>query len=321
VQLAHGVVKGFRRWYDGELASVVLESNKTIRATPKHEVLTRRGWVALGALQLEDEVLEISEERPRALKTHKNDGITCMGEVFAALQVDAIRRTARLEPADFHGDGAKGNVDVVLSATPLSFGRLAGRVQCGNEHADSPEFLAQVVGVDRKEHGHFLQGLSARQQFVRVSRVHMLPFRGHVLNLETLTGWYVCQGIIVHNCRCIPIPILDTDEPDEGEEETAEPDEGEAEEGEREGEGEGEAAGAAAGGEEGEEGEEGEGEETGGYGGESVSEAHTVAELMELLDTGEYLDEEELDLLEEHEGDLSAEQLGKLRARRAAETD
>ncbi len=35
-----------------------------------------------------------------------------------------------------------------------------------------------------------------------VISVDVLPFRGHVYNLQTASGWYVAEGIVTHNCRC-----------------------------------------------------------------------------------------------------------------------
>lgn len=42
-----------------------------------------------------------------------------------------------------------------------------------------------------------------------VTVVSRSPFRGHVYNLQTTTGWYVANGIITHNCRCFPKPVTD----------------------------------------------------------------------------------------------------------------
>jgi SPP1 gp7 family putative phage head morphogenesis protein len=228
LQLAHGVVKCIRRWYDGELAEVVTHSGKTVRATPNHPVLTRRGWVALGSLQLTDDVLEISEEHD------EHDRVASMGDVFHALSVLGVGHPARSIRADFHGDGADGHVDIVLPAIPLTFGVLTGAALTNaiGPHADSAEFLAQIVGVDRERSGHFLQGLPCVQQFARVRSINRLPFHGFVFNLETTTAWYAVSGIIAHNCRCVAIPVIeDLEDPDEDDDdETGEAGEGDDEE-------------------------------------------------------------------------------------------
>lgn len=44
----------------------------------------------------------------------------------------------------------------------------------------------------------------------RVLQVGRRGFRGHVYNLQTATGWYVANGIVVHNCRCARTPITKT---------------------------------------------------------------------------------------------------------------
>lgn len=39
-------------------------------------------------------------------------------------------------------------------------------------------------------------------QAVEVVKVERERFSGHVYNLQTISGWYVVNGIITHNCRC-----------------------------------------------------------------------------------------------------------------------
>jgi SPP1 gp7 family putative phage head morphogenesis protein len=321
VECAHGVTEAFRRWYDGELTSLVLVTGKTLRATPHHPVLTRRGWVPIGALQLTDDVVQVAEDDIGPACEHKHDRVPAISEVFAALEVDGVLCPRRSANADFHGDGTEGDVDVVLAARPLSFGHLAssskrrkqftlagtnaaplgggtigevlcsacgatdrsmsgigqslslagahaGHAQqvglgaasdmhtgspqpgcehhavkagalgdgeqalaglvCGNDgghihdehgphgahspvgaHADSAEFLAQVVGIDAKQRGNLLQGLAGVQQFARVCSIDRLQFHGWVYNLSTAVGWYAAGGIVAHNCRCVAVPVID----------------------------------------------------------------------------------------------------------------
>jgi len=42
------------------------------------------------------------------------------------------------------------------------------------------------------------------------------PLDCHVYNLSTTTGWYVANGVIVHNCRCYAAPIWAVPELDDG---------------------------------------------------------------------------------------------------------
>lgn len=45
-------------------------------------------------------------------------------------------------------------------------------------------------------------------RFVKVSSVVRCAFSGFVYNFETAHGWYVADGLIVHNCRCRAEPDL-----------------------------------------------------------------------------------------------------------------
>lgn len=42
----------------------------------------------------------------------------------------------------------------------------------------------------------------------KIVDVHRKFFHGYVYNLETVTGFYVVNSIIVHNCRCTLVPVL-----------------------------------------------------------------------------------------------------------------
>ena len=328
IQFADGVEKGFRRWYDGELTLVVTDSGKTIRGTPNHPVLTRRGWIALGELKLSDHLVEVSEETLATAKAHQDYGVVRIGDIFASLEKGCVSWTTRYGAADFHGDAREGDVDIVSATWPLTFGvlscdteglkqlRLAnadspalrlcskqefglgtfaasqGVVSLGNNRstvdvagfyesdhvrfrtapyadaqpkqpreqcdaldagttrdrqkafsslvgrhdglhidvgvvpgptadsmvcldADSAEFLTQIVGMNPERSGHLIQGLPGLQKLSRVLRIDRLAFSGHVFNLSTRSGWYVSQGILAHNCRCVAVPVV----PDEDEEE------------------------------------------------------------------------------------------------------
>lgn len=48
-------------------------------------------------------------------------------------------------------------------------------------------------------------GLIEPHSVIKVSRRH---FSGLVFNLETESGWYEANGLVVHNCRCSVIPVL-----------------------------------------------------------------------------------------------------------------
>lgn len=44
----------------------------------------------------------------------------------------------------------------------------------------------------------------------RIVKIRRRAWSGHVYNLQTETGWYVANSIVVHNCRCTSVPITKT---------------------------------------------------------------------------------------------------------------
>ena len=42
----------------------------------------------------------------------------------------------------------------------------------------------------------------------KVSEIMRTEFDGWVYNFETISGWYSCHGLIIHNCRCTAEPVL-----------------------------------------------------------------------------------------------------------------
>ena len=78
-----------------------------------------------------------------------------------------------------------GGSNAVLNESPI------------NDSSMNTELLAQL-----------LSGYSGLIQLDQVVDVERFTYSGHVYNLETETGWYVANGIITHNCRCIQAPLL-----------------------------------------------------------------------------------------------------------------
>lgn len=126
IDLADGVEVAYRRWYSGHLTEFVTESGKTICATFNHPVLTPNGWVAAGALNEGDYVIEIRKEGVNfgMLKNDLDDAIPTIAEIFDALGNAGVTKSAIGTAAQFHGDGVvDSDVDVVLAARVLRFGR------------------------------------------------------------------------------------------------------------------------------------------------------------------------------------------------------
>lgn len=124
IPFADGVRKAYRRWYCGQLTEFVTASGKTLRATPNHPVLTSNGWIASGALQKGDDVIEVASNGIDVTKViNENSAIPRISEIFCALSETAtvVRKVGIRDW--FHGDGiVDSDVDIVNTARPLMFG-------------------------------------------------------------------------------------------------------------------------------------------------------------------------------------------------------
>ncbi|MDX9828579.1 MAG: hypothetical protein RBT73_12625, partial [Spirochaetia bacterium] len=115
---AWGIERGYKRFYKGPLIEVKTPRG-VLTGTPNHPVLTQRGWVALNLLVEGDYLV-------RYLGV-ENGGILPLGEpyiegrnahfdqIYDSLFMKWRRMRMPGGVVDFHGDGQKSNVDVIIS--------------------------------------------------------------------------------------------------------------------------------------------------------------------------------------------------------------
>jgi len=127
VPYAHFIEKAYRRWYSGKLTEIVTASGKTIRATPNHPILTDFGWKAIGLLEEGDNVIEISNKLIQPFECNKNDRISTIAEIYGSLQEHGFMDSTSIGSKDFHGDGIKGNVNIVFAAWPLTINSISAK--------------------------------------------------------------------------------------------------------------------------------------------------------------------------------------------------
>lgn len=94
------------------------------------------------------------------------------------------------------------SLSIELNPAPCPSG-LAGRPEgsaaldqslANGLHADSEGFCERLF--------RFASDVAADE----VVHVDRYGFTGHVYNLETVSGWYIGNGILTHNCRCVLAP-------------------------------------------------------------------------------------------------------------------
>lgn len=164
--------------------------------------------------------------RDRALRLHR-DLRAAAGRVGGLRELAALLGARELHPCP-HGFGAVAlahpglaeTADYDVAAHTRRLGdrlhALAGQValgETGHRETVGAQFGAGLDegASDRSRAGSALArellergtGAVALDQVVRVERQ---AFSGHVYNLETTEGFYVAQGIVVHNCRCRLLP-------------------------------------------------------------------------------------------------------------------
>ena len=105
-----------KRWYDGDMAVITTASGQQLTATVNHPVLTPGGWIAIGALQVGQQVVcRFGNERPSLADIQHQDVPTRIAEIadafFSSPQVTA--REVPTTAPDFHGDGMTGQIAVI----------------------------------------------------------------------------------------------------------------------------------------------------------------------------------------------------------------
>lgn len=107
---------GFERIYRGDLVTIWDESGHDLSCTPNHPILTDRGWIAAGRLNVGDHIVS-----GRARDRRVPRGVDCEDVPTRIEQVvHALRLTGGMPPLpvpvapeDFHGDGKGSEVAVV----------------------------------------------------------------------------------------------------------------------------------------------------------------------------------------------------------------
>lgn len=70
------------------------------------------------------------------------------------------------------------------------------------QDATALQLIAEALGADAGATAARRDVETGFVQLDRIIQIERRQFAGHVYNLETRDGWYIANGIIVHNCRC-----------------------------------------------------------------------------------------------------------------------
>ena len=105
-----------KRRYDGDLVVITTASGQQLAATINHPVLTLSGWVAIGKIQLGDQVFcRVGSERAVAGNDQHQNMPARIADIadsfFGSRQVAA--REVPTTAEDFHGDGMAGQIAII----------------------------------------------------------------------------------------------------------------------------------------------------------------------------------------------------------------
>ena len=134
-------------------------------------------------------------------------------------QLDLIGADPSSGPGVVDGLGASGPFGITHNSVP---GRSVGRSGVGASFVSGHSAHAQEIGLTTRTPGDTGLTQAALDRLTvspvgpsdgkftlashvatdHVVSVDVRPFVGHVYNLQTKSGMYAAQGIVVHNCRC-----------------------------------------------------------------------------------------------------------------------
>lgn len=108
-----------KRWFDGDVVVIATASGKRLTATVNHPVLTRRGWLAAGLVDVGDEVVArvdaVAVGGGALVDDQHQDVPASIAEVVDAFlgSREVAAREVPLSAEDFHGDGVGSDVAVI----------------------------------------------------------------------------------------------------------------------------------------------------------------------------------------------------------------
>ncbi|TMR97312.1 hypothetical protein EJK15_18750 [Nonomuraea basaltis] len=131
---APDVEAAFRAPYSGEMVRVTTRSGSVLTGTPNHPVLTNRGWIGLGALNVGDDLFrrrvgEAPLTGGAAVAPDVEHPPPLIGEVYRTLTYTGLTHRVGRVSVDFYGDRPSGDVDVVWAFGALGFHRQAVSTQ------------------------------------------------------------------------------------------------------------------------------------------------------------------------------------------------
>lgn len=160
---APGLSAATLRWHEGSVVQLTTASGQQLSITPKHPVLTDRGWVPADRLVEGDHLVRcLDPHRAAGLVPHDDQRPTPVENIVAARWETAsvAARAVPVAAKDFHGDGLDSEVCVVLADRDLGADEHPSFVEPVRHHgfATTDALAAGLTGASRPFEGLWTVG-------------------------------------------------------------------------------------------------------------------------------------------------------------------
>ena len=132
--LANGCDKLMRRRYIGSIVNLRLSDGTLLQATPNHPCLSEHGWLPIDNLKEGDNLIQNVRNTVNVGEDDANKFIISFADCFDALERFCGSSKAASSASDFHGDGTKGNIDIVSAECLLSRYFMSPECESIREH-------------------------------------------------------------------------------------------------------------------------------------------------------------------------------------------
>ena len=105
-----------KRWFDGEIIIIKTAGGRVLRCTPNHPILTSKGWIGAGVLNVGGDVIcdLVGDWKGISISNHKNTPPLIKDVVDSFLgSSKMLTRPVPVSPEDFHNDGKGSKIAII----------------------------------------------------------------------------------------------------------------------------------------------------------------------------------------------------------------
>lgn len=117
IERTEGLHKLMRRRFSGELTEIITESGEALKATANHPILTDRGWLSFGEVNVGDYVFHTADQCSETGIGNVQTAKTTIGELFNAargvIPFGKTRANTDSSILEFHGDISDTEVEII----------------------------------------------------------------------------------------------------------------------------------------------------------------------------------------------------------------